>query len=75
LALLGVIWLWSSLRVVGTGDVKPAQSVAERCTAEAKAQQQFALSRYERAIRTSFREVSDALVEHRKAKEIRAQPW
>ncbi len=38
-----------------------------------EAQQQFALSQYERAIRTGFREVSDALVEYRKVKEIRAQ--
>src|SRR5262245_7058154 len=39
----------------------------------AKAQQEFALTQYERAIRTSFREVSDALIDYRKVKEIRAQ--
>src|SRR5262249_12985848 len=38
-----------------------------------QAQQQLALTQYERAIRTAFREVSDALVEYRKVKEIRAQ--
>ncbi|MEP7341094.1 MAG: efflux transporter outer membrane subunit [Acidobacteriota bacterium] len=38
-----------------------------------EAQQQLALAQYERAIQTGFREVSDALVEHRKVKEIRAQ--
>jgi outer membrane protein, multidrug efflux system len=39
----------------------------------AKAQQQLALAQYEMAIQTAFREVSDALVEYRKVKEIRAQ--
>jgi multidrug efflux system outer membrane protein len=39
----------------------------------ARAQQQIALVQYERAIQTAFREVSDALVEYRKVKEIRAQ--
>ena len=38
-----------------------------------QAQQQLALVQYERAIQTGFREVSDALVEYRKLKEIRAQ--
>jgi outer membrane protein, multidrug efflux system len=38
-----------------------------------EAQQQLALTQYERAIRTGFREVSDALVEYRKVKEIRLQ--
>jgi outer membrane protein, multidrug efflux system len=38
-----------------------------------EAQQQLALAQYERAIRTGFREVSDALVEYRKVKEIRLQ--
>jgi len=38
-----------------------------------EAQQQLALAQYEQAIRTGFREVSDALVEYRKVKEIRAQ--
>jgi len=39
----------------------------------ARAQQQVALVQYERAIQTAFREVSDALVQYRKVKEIRAQ--
>ena len=39
----------------------------------AKAQQELALVQYERAIQTAFREVSDALIEYRKVKEIRAQ--
>lgn len=38
-----------------------------------EAEQQLALTRYERAIRTGFREVSDALIEYQKTKEIRAQ--
>jgi outer membrane protein, multidrug efflux system len=39
----------------------------------AQAQQQIALVQYERAIQTSFREVSDGLIEYRKVKEIRTQ--
>lgn len=39
----------------------------------AEAQQQIALAQYEKAIQTAFREVSDALVQYRKVKEIRAQ--
>jgi outer membrane protein, multidrug efflux system len=39
----------------------------------AEAQQQIALVQYEKAIQTAFREVSDALVEYRKVKEIRTQ--
>jgi len=39
----------------------------------ARAQQQVALVQYERAIQTAFREVSDALAQYRKVKEIRAQ--
>jgi outer membrane protein, multidrug efflux system len=39
----------------------------------AQAQQQIALVQYERAIQNSFREVSDALIEYRKVKEIRTQ--
>ena len=38
-----------------------------------EAQRQLALTQYQQAIRTGFREVSDALVEYRKVKEIRAQ--
>jgi len=39
----------------------------------AKAQQEIALVQYERTIQTAFREVSDALVQYRKVREIRAQ--
>jgi outer membrane protein, multidrug efflux system len=39
----------------------------------AKAQQEFAVVEYERRIQTAFSEVSNALVEYRKAKEIRTQ--
>lgn len=38
-----------------------------------KAQRQLALTQYQQAIKTGFREVSDAIVEYRKVKEIRAQ--
>jgi multidrug efflux system outer membrane protein len=38
-----------------------------------EAEQQAALAQYERAIQNGFREVSDALVEYRKVKEIRVQ--
>jgi multidrug efflux system outer membrane protein len=39
----------------------------------ARAQQQLTLIQYERVIQTAFREVSDALVQYRKVREIRAQ--
>jgi len=39
----------------------------------AKAQQEFALVAYQQTIQNSFREVSDALVQYRKVKEIRTQ--
>lgn len=39
----------------------------------AEALQQSALVQYERAIQTAFRDVSDALVEYRKVKEVRTQ--
>ena len=39
----------------------------------AEAQQQIALIEYERVIQTAFREVSDALIDHRKVREIRAK--
>ena len=39
----------------------------------ARAQQEIALVQYEESIQTAFREVSDALVESRKVKEIRTQ--
>ena len=38
----------------------------------ARAQQQIALIQYERVIQTAFREVSDALIQYRKVREIRA---
>jgi multidrug efflux system outer membrane protein len=38
-----------------------------------KSQQQLALAQYEKSIQTGFREVSDALIEYRKVKEIRDQ--
>jgi multidrug efflux system outer membrane protein len=39
----------------------------------ATAQQQLALIRYERVIQTAFREVSDALVQYQKVREIRSK--
>ena len=39
----------------------------------AEAQQQIALVQYQRSIQTAFSDVSNALVEHRKVREIRAQ--
>jgi outer membrane protein, multidrug efflux system len=39
----------------------------------AEAQQRSALAQYERAIQTGFRDVSDALVQYQKVREIRAQ--
>jgi multidrug efflux system outer membrane protein len=39
----------------------------------AEAQQRSALAQYERAIQTGFRDVSDALVQYRKVREIRVQ--
>src|ERR1700730_8175267 len=39
----------------------------------AKAQQELALVQYQQTLQTSFREVSDALVQYRKVKEIRTQ--
>jgi outer membrane protein, multidrug efflux system len=39
----------------------------------AKAQQQVALIRYEKVIQTAFREVSDALIQSRKVREVRAK--
>lgn len=39
----------------------------------ARAQQELAVVQYEQTIQTSFREVSDALVQYRKVKEIRRQ--
>ena len=39
----------------------------------AKAQQEFAIVQYQQTIQNAFKEVSDALVEHQKVREIRAQ--
>jgi len=39
----------------------------------AKAQQELALAQYQQTVQTAFREVSDALVQYRKVKEIRTQ--
>jgi multidrug efflux system outer membrane protein len=39
----------------------------------AQAQEQASLIRYERAVQTAFREVSDALVQHRRVQEVRSQ--
>jgi multidrug efflux system outer membrane protein len=39
----------------------------------ARAQQEFALVAYQQTIQTAFREVSDALIQYRKVKEIRTQ--
>ena len=39
----------------------------------AKAQQELALVQYQQTIQTAFREVSDALVQYRKVRDIRAQ--
>jgi multidrug efflux system outer membrane protein len=39
----------------------------------ARAQQEFALVEYQRTIQNAFREVSDALIQYRKVKEIRTQ--
>ena len=39
----------------------------------AKAQQELALVQYQQTIQTAFREVSDALIQYRKVKEIRVQ--
>ena len=40
---------------------------------QAEAQQRSALAQYERAIQSAFRDVSDALIQYRKIREIRAQ--
>ncbi|MCI0627856.1 MAG: efflux transporter outer membrane subunit [Acidobacteria bacterium] len=39
----------------------------------ARAQQQLALIQYEKVIQTAFREVSDALIQYRKVREVRAK--
>jgi len=44
-----------------------------RFRAPSQARQRLALTQYQQSIKTAFREVSDALVEYRKVKEIRAR--
>jgi outer membrane protein, multidrug efflux system len=39
----------------------------------AKAQREYALAQYQQSIQVAFKEVSDALVQHQKVKEVRAQ--
>jgi multidrug efflux system outer membrane protein len=39
----------------------------------AEAQEEIAVIHYDRAIQTAFREVSDALIQHQKVREIRAK--
>jgi len=55
-----------SLPIFNAGRVKSGVKFTE-------AQQRLALTQYQQSIKTAFREVSDALVENRKVKEIRAQ--
>ncbi len=55
-----------SLPIFNAGRVKSGVRFTE-------AQQRLALTQYQQSIKTAFREVSDALVEYRKVKEIRAQ--
>jgi len=56
----------ATLPIFNAGRVKSGVKFTE-------AQRQLALTQYQQAIKTAFREVSDALVEYRKVKEIRAQ--
>jgi len=65
----GGVWNFApqvTLPIFNAGRVKSGVRLTE-------AQQQLALTQYQQAIKTGFREVSDALVEYRKIKEIRAQ--
>ena len=65
----GGVWNFApqvTLPTFNAGRVKSGVRLTE-------AQQQLALTQYQQAIKTGFREVSDALVEYRKIKEIRAQ--
>jgi multidrug efflux system outer membrane protein len=55
-----------TLPIFNAGRVKSGVKFTE-------AQQRLALTQYQQSIKTAFREVSDALVENRKVKEIRAQ--
>jgi outer membrane protein, multidrug efflux system len=52
--------------IFNAGGVKSGVKLTE-------AQQRLVLTQYQQTIKTAFREVSDALVEYRKVKEIRAQ--
>jgi len=65
----GGVWNFApqvTLPIFNAGRVKSGVRLTE-------AQQQLALTQYQQAIKIGFREVSDALVEYRKIKEIRAQ--
>src|SRR5262249_52513500 len=65
----GGVWNFApqvTLPIFNAGRVKSGVRLTE-------AQQQLALTQYQQAIKAGFREVSDALVEYRKIKEIRAQ--
>jgi len=55
-----------SLPIFNAGRVKSGVRFTE-------AQQRLALTQYQQSIKTAFREVSDALVQYRKVKEIRSQ--
>lgn len=55
-----------TMPIFNAGRVKSGVKLTE-------AQQQLALTQYQQAIKTAFREVSDALVDYRKIKEIRTQ--
>jgi multidrug efflux system outer membrane protein len=55
-----------TLPIFNAGRVKSGVKFTE-------AQRQLALTQYQQSIKTAFREVSDALVEYRKVKEIRTQ--
>ncbi len=56
----------AALPIFNAGRIKSGVKLSE-------AQRQLALTQYQQAIKTGFREVSDALIEYRKVKEIRAQ--
>src|SRR5215468_3569734 len=65
----GGVWNFApqvTLPIFNAGRVKSGVKFTE-------AQRQLALTQYQQSIKTAFREVSDALVEYRKVKEIRTQ--
>jgi multidrug efflux system outer membrane protein len=69
LSVAGGVWNFApqvTTPIFNAGRVKSGVRLTE-------AQRQLTLTQYQQAIRTGFREVSDALVEYRKVKEIRAQ--